>query len=398
LKDENIQNLVNELSKDISKDAQFRAKLKSIAIKILIVTILSLVIGVGSYLAYLYFSLQKVERDLALKQNTIDDLESSLNSIMYAEQLREESALRIIEGENWSDDRATKRLERIVLENLKTIESASMDHKGINVHRGNEKYPEIALTFDLASGSELSFIEHLIKKYNVRVTLFLSNERASDTSGSFFLRSNLDAIQRLAKTGKVEFANHTWSHYNYVRSIHETSPKKRKVLEYISPDVLNLERMAEEMYRVETTFNNLTGKELKKYYRLPYGALNTLILNAHASLGYSHHIMWSYNSVGSLDIPDYIYKQFITRKDKNGKPVVIKNPFYKTSREALDFLYRWEKADDNGMNGAIILMHLGSPRKFDKLIHILPEFIETMQKKGYRFRTVSEVLNDSFDS
>ena len=42
-------------------------------------------------------------------------------------------------------------------------------------------------------------------------------------------------------------------------------------------------------------------------------------------------------------------------------------------------------------------MHLGSPRKFDKLIDILPEFIETMQKKGYQFVTVSEVLNDKLD-
>ena len=108
--------------------------------------------------------------------------------------------------------------------------------------------------------------------------------------------------------------------------------------------------------------------------------------------------MWSKNSVGSLDLPDYIYKQFLTRYNEKGKPQVVKNPLYKTGRETLDFLYKWENRDKNGMNGAIILMHLGSPRKFDKLIDILPEFIETMQTKGYQFVTVSEVLNDKLDN
>lgn len=398
MEDENVHSLVNELSQDISRDVEFRKKLKSIFTKTIVVVSILFSLGVGGYLLYLNYTVDRIEKELTSKQNTIDDLESSLNSIMYAEQLREENALRITENSNdWGETRDSKQLEKIVLENLKTMESASEEFEGENISRGNENHPEIALTFDLATGNELPYIEKLLKSYDIRLTIFLSNERASDTSGSFFMRSNLDSIRRLSKTGKVEFGNHTWSHYNYVRSIHETSPKKRKIFEYISPDVLTLERMAEELHRVELRYQELTGKELKKYYRLPYGALNTSILNAHASIGYNQHIMWSHNSVGSLDIPDYIYKQFITRKDKNGKPVVKKNPHYKTGRETLEFLYRWEREDSNGMNGAIILMHLGSPRKFDKLILILPEFIETMKKKGYEFRTVSEVLNDKFD-
>lgn len=397
MEEDKVQDIVNELSQDISRDAQFRAKVKKILLRSIIVFVLIFLISIGSYLTYLTYSIKKIETELALKQNTIDDLESSLNSLMYAEQIREEESLRIKKDSDWNSDSTISQLEKEVLQNLKIIEAASHNFKGENINRGNESFPEIALTFDLSTGAELANIEKWIKKYNIRVTIFLSNERSADLNGSFFLGSNIRAIQRMAKSGKVEFGNHTWSHYNYVRSIHETSPKKRKILEYISKDVLTLENMAEELYRVETKFLDITGLPLTKYYRLPYGALNSLILNAHASIGYNQHIMWSNNSVGSLDLPDYIHKQFITKMNEKGKPVVVKNPFYKTGRETLDFLYNWEKKDQRGMNGAIILMHLGSPRKFDKLIDILPEFIETMEAKGYKFVTVSEVLNDTLD-
>ncbi|MCG9874449.1 MAG: polysaccharide deacetylase family protein [Leptospiraceae bacterium] len=397
MEEQEVQDIVNELSKDISRDAQLRDKIKTLVLRITIAAVVIFLLSIGIYLLYLKFSLNKVEEDLALKQNTIDDLESSLNSLMYAEQLREEESLKIRESLDDSENVFTDSLDRKVLKNLKIMEAASKDYKGKNISRGNENFPEIALTFDLASGDELKNVENLIKKYGIRVTIFLSNERAQDASGSFFLSSNLKFIKSMAKSENVEFGNHTWSHYNYVRSIHETSYKKRRVLEYLSKDVLTLERMAEELFRVELKFEDLTNKKLKKFYRLPYGAVNSLILNSHASIGYENHIMWSKNAVGSLDLPDYIYKQFLTRYNEKGKPQVVKNPLYKTGRETLDFLYKWENRDKNGMNGAILLMHLGSPRKFDKLIDILPEFIETMQKKGYQFVTVSEVLNDKLD-
>jgi peptidoglycan/xylan/chitin deacetylase (PgdA/CDA1 family) len=397
VEEEIVQDLVNELSKDISRDDQLRDRINLFLLRLVIGTIVIFLISIGIYLLYLKFSLSKVEQDLTLKQNTIDDLESSLNSLMYAEQLREEQSLRIREAADGYEGSFSNSLERKVLKNLKILESAASGYKGNNISRGNSKFPEIALTFDLASGDELRTVESLLNKYNIRFTIFLSNERPQDESGSFFLTSNLKFIKSMAKSGNVEFGNHTWSHYNYVRSVHETSYKKRKVLGYLSPDVLNLERMAEELYRVEIKFHDLTGNQLTKFYRLPYGAVNSLILNAHASMGYNDHVMWTRNSVGSLDLPDYIYKQFYTRVNDKGKPEVVKNPFYKTGSETLEFLYKWEDRDKNGMNGAIILMHLGSPRKFDKLIDILPEFIVTMKKKGYQFVTVSEVLNDQLD-
>ncbi|EMY02302.1 hypothetical protein LEP1GSC029_4738 [Leptospira interrogans str. 2002000626] len=42
-------------------------------------------------------------------------------------------------------------------------------------------------------------------------------------------------------------------------------------------------------------------------------------------------------------------------------------------------------------------MHLGSPRQSEKLIYILPDFIQEMLSKGYSFVTVPEIINDRQD-
>ncbi|TGL57320.1 polysaccharide deacetylase family protein [Leptospira ognonensis] len=384
-----IQDIVHELSVDIEKDRNFARKLKRVLFISFIVIISSGFFFLISYLLYLNFSVSKLQTEVKQKEKNIQEMEESLYSLMYQEQLREEQFLPL---DTDSDEYFTKQ----VSDNIAFLKEASKNKKGRNILRGNEKQKEISLTFDLATGEELATLLQYIKEYDVRVTVFLSNERPSDTSGSFFIRQNLDNIKKMAKTGRVEFANHTWSHFNYARSVSETSQKKRTVLEYLSKQVLDLPRMAEELKRVEDIFSALTKQELTKYYRLPYGAINQLILDAHAVIGYTDHIMWSRNNRGSLDLPDYIHKPFLY-KVQGGKKQVVKNPYYKTSQETLDYLDSWEASDPNGMNGAIILMHLGGPRKFDKLIYILPEFISRMQKKGYKFVTLSEVLNEERD-
>lgn len=385
-----IQDIVHELSKDIEKDREFAKRLKRVLLLGSLIATGVFLFGLFSYLLYLNFSVSKLESEVKEKDKSLRELEQSLFSLMYQEQLREENVLS-------QDFEADSTLQKQVEENVEFLKEVSSNHKGKNILRGNENFKEIALTFDLATGEELPTLYEYIKEHDIKVTVFLSNERPSDVTGSFFHRKNLDYIKRMAKTDQVEFANHTWSHFNYQRSVMETSLKKRTVLDYLSKSVLDLPQMAEELKRVEDTFYSLTKQELKKYYRLPYGALSQLILDAHASIGYTQHIMWSRNKKGSLDIPDYIHKQFLYKKLSNGKKEVVKNPHYKTSEEALAFLDAWESAEPSGMNGAIILMHLGGPRKFDKLIHILPSFITNMKSKGYRFVTLTEVLNEKRD-
>ncbi|EMY02305.1 polysaccharide deacetylase PdaA domain protein [Leptospira interrogans str. 2002000626] len=145
--------------------------------------------------------------------------------------------------------------------------------------------------------------------------MFVSNENPALKNGSFFSNTNLYYLKKLSELGnRVVFGNHTWSHYNIPRSLYETSLHKRALLSYISNEVPDANFLQQEMKMVEEKFQSITGKPLTKYYRLPYGGFDPLVIQTFGRLGYTHHIFWSNNSEGSLDIPDFVYKKFIYKK------------------------------------------------------------------------------------
>jgi peptidoglycan/xylan/chitin deacetylase (PgdA/CDA1 family) len=60
---------------------------------------------------------------------------------------------------------------------------------------------------------------------------------------------------------------------------------------------------------------------------------------------------------------------------------------YRSSSDLLDGLKRFEKEDPAGLNGAVILIHLGTePSRSDKLYHRLDEIIKYYSSKGYSFK------------
>ncbi|MDV6235094.1 polysaccharide deacetylase family protein [Leptospira ellisii] len=327
----------------------------------------------------------------------IADLEETLTSLRLEEQQKEEELLKFksdlyeaVPDGNLSDQ---------VSENKIALEALVGPETGKSINRGDVRFKEIALTFDLGTGEDLKLIHEYLSRFPIKITLFVSNENPALKNGSFFSNTNLYYLKKLSELGnRVVFGNHTWSHYNIPRSLYEVSLRKRALLSYVSDEIPDTNFLQQEMRMVEKKFYSVTGKELTKYYRLPYGGFDPLVIKTFGKLGYSNHIFWSNNSVGSLDIPDFVYKKFIYKKDpQTGKTRILPNPNYKTRAEALDFLYRWEEADKNGMNGAIILMHLGSPRQSEKLIYILPDFIQEMLSKGYSFVTIPEIINDKQD-
>ena len=203
-----IQDIVHELSKDIEKDRHFAKQLQRVLLLLLAGFLAAGLVVLLSYLLYLNFSVNKLQTEVKQKEKSLQELEESLYSLMYQEQLKEEQYLPL-------DSDADQNFRKQVEENISYLKEVTKGVKGKNILRGNENHKEISLTFDLATGEELATLLQYIKEYDIRVTVFLSNERPSDTSGSFFVRQNLDLIKKMAKTGKVEFANHTWSHFNY---------------------------------------------------------------------------------------------------------------------------------------------------------------------------------------
>ena len=61
------------------------------------------------------------------------------------------------------------------------------------------------------------------------------------------------------------------------------------------------------------------------------------------------------------------------------------------SRQIYDDILAYEKKDPHGLNGFILLLHLGSERT-DKMFLLLDPLVEELQRRGYEFVRIDELL------
>lgn len=61
------------------------------------------------------------------------------------------------------------------------------------------------------------------------------------------------------------------------------------------------------------------------------------------------------------------------------------------SRKIIDDVLAYEQKDPHGLNGFLLLLHVGSQRK-DKTFLLLPELIAELKARGYAFARVDELL------
>ena len=66
--------------------------------------------------------------------------------------------------------------------------------------------------------------------------------------------------------------------------------------------------------------------------------------------------------------------------------------FYYSADEIKDRILNFDKGG-NEVKGGIVLMHLGTDRKDSHVSTKLPEIIDSLEQRGYRFVKVSELLN-----
>lgn len=68
---------------------------------------------------------------------------------------------------------------------------------------------------------------------------------------------------------------------------------------------------------------------------------------------------------------------------------------YRTTEEIFNSIIDYEKKHTSGLNGFILLIHVGTdPKRKDKLYKRLPELIDYLKAKKYRLVTVDQLLSD----
>ena len=198
--------------------------------------------------------------------------------------------------------------------------------------RGPTDQKRIALTFD--DGPDPRFTEdvlNVLNQYNVSGTFFLMGSRAI---------AYPEIVERINNEGHV-IGNHTYFHPNLVKEA----------------DIPTLER---EVTRTENTLNDIIDYRTS-LFRPPYGFLYNELVEKLAEMQYLI-IGWS---VDSLDW------------EEDPPEVIASNVL------------------DNVHPGAIILMHDGADWDGNRTntIAALRQIIPALQKQGYEFVTVPELLN-----
>ena len=365
---------------------------------LLVVAVLSIVgiFSVVLYPTFLKSRISTMEREITEYRNSFTSLTTMVDDLS-AQRLEYEDRLQsyetIMKRLKVEDERIVDfDLTDTVKKNARELDSLAAAYT--NITRGNTDSRVTALTFDLGTGGDLPLVYSILKRFDTKATVFLSNEMASEKYGSLFNPRNIEYLVKMKELG-CEFGNHTWSHYNLTRSLYETSKKKRLHFSFLSDEVLDEMNLTRELEMVEKHVLAQTGITLSPLWRAPYGEIDERILKTAAAAGYTRHIFWSANSMGPLDFYDYVTKRYIWKKDPaTGGYIKQKNPYYFSSQEMLHRMKKWEESDPAGLSVTISIAHLGTSRKKDRMVLILPEYISYFQSRGYSFVTVSEMLEE----
>ncbi|MEJ2627353.1 MAG: polysaccharide deacetylase family protein [bacterium] len=232
-------------------------------------------------------------------------------------------------------------------------------------NRGSINTRQIALTFDGGSTNNVSQeILDILANKNVKATFFLTGQ---------FIKKYKKTVKRIVKDDH-EVSNHTWSH-PHLTTFAENFKHNTK-------NNVNEEVIYKQLVKTNHLFQAVTGKKMFPYWRAPYGEYNNQILQWAAKTGYKH-IGWTHGNgwEETMDTFDWVAD--------------TSSNIYKTADEIVEKILTYDKKPNKTLNGAIILMHLGSERKKDYPHQKLPELIDGLRKKGLELVTISELLENA---
>lgn len=215
-------------------------------------------------------------------------------------------------------------------ENVQPIGSADKETLQMynSYYVGDENEKCVYLTFD--SGYENGYtskILDVLKEHNVKGAFFLVGN---------YLEKNPELVKRMVKEGHI-VGNHTY-HHKDMRG------------------VTDKETFTKELTDLEDLYKQITGKNLKKYYRPPEGKFNEENLKMANELGYKT-IFWS-----------------LAYNDWN-------NNAQKSSYEVFETIM------PRLHNGTVFLLH--STSKTNSLI--LSDLISKLKQEGYTFKTLDDL-------
>lgn len=203
------------------------------------------------------------------------------------------------------------------------------------VEYGESGRQEIALTFD--AGSDRGYaaeILDLLKAEGITASFGIMGQWAE---------ANPDLVQRMVDEGHMLF-NHSWSH-----------PSFTGVTTGVEP--LPYEERWQEVEKTDQIVREISGYDMKPYFRPPFGDMDAAGLAELGEMGYMRVLNWSCDTRDSLGATG---------------DEILNNCIY------------------NARPGRIVLMHVGGQ---SAAYSVLPQIIASLREQGYTFVTADQILH-----
>lgn len=223
----------------------------------------------------------------------------------------------------------------------------------------------VYLSFDTGSQSQAQFIAQTLRKYGVKATFFLANEKT--VNGDYSLDQAWAAYWKSLVGDGHAFGTHTFDHVYVSRDLPNGGMEMKPQFGAHAGKKIawTAQQYCDELRRTDQRFTQLTGAKLDPYWRAPGGKLSANLLKAGEACGYQH-VGWSPAGFSGDELPS----------EKWSNPVLLKR--------ALDGL----------KDGDIFMAHLGIwSRKNAWAPENLEPLIVGLQKKGFCFATLREHPN-----
>jgi endoglucanase len=222
--------------------------------------------------------------------------------------------------------------------------------------RGDSSKKEMALVFtghEFADGGP--FIQQTLKQHNIKASFFFT--------GDFYRTKQFQPlIQQLKKDGHYLGA-HSDKHLLYCDWNNRDSLLVTK--ELFTNDLL---ANMDVMHQLGINTQKAT------WFLPPYEWYNQSIANWTNELG----IQLINFTPGTKSNADYTWP-------------ALSN--YQSSEAIYQSIINYEKNNPSGLNGDILLLHVGTdPRRTDKFYKHLPQLLQQLKVKGYRFRSIDQLL------
>ena len=227
------------------------------------------------------------------------------------------------------------------------------------ITRGDSSKKNIALVFtgdEFADGG--SYIAQTLQQHKVKASFFLT--------GRFYRNPAFMKIVQQLKNDRHYLGPHSDEHLLYCDWI-----KRDSLLVSKEGFINDLKQNYSELQKAGIK------KENARFFIPPYEWYNDSISAWARELG----VRLINYTTGTKSTADYTYPE-------------LKN--YRGSDEIYKSIIEHEQKNASGLNGFILLMHIGTdPKRTDKFYKKLPELIKYLKTKGYIFHTINQLLKET---